>query len=261
MKMLQVPARYYRLYRDDQPLGCSEADFHYVENQLDIPLNQAALVLVDCWNVHYSESFCSRATRIVEEKIVPVVNAARQIGLPVIHAPTSRVAWKHEQSNKNFDGCDDEIPPTYASIDPQWPPQEFVEREGEYAGFRRLYHASGWKDHYPEFDIAEALTPEPEDYVVRSGDHLHNVLKHRKILHLFYAGFATNICLIHRDYGMKAMADRGYNMILIRDCTSALESHDTIDQMLTTRLFIHDIEWRLACSTISDDFIAACDQG
>ena len=55
------------------------------------------------------------------------------------------------------------------------------------------------------------------------------------------------------------MADRGYNMILIRDCTSALESHDTVDQLLTTRLFIQDIEGHLEFSTTSEDFITACD--
>jgi len=58
---------------------------------------------------------------------------------------------------------------------------------------------------------------------------------------------------------MRAMADRGYNMILIRDCTSALESHDTVAQLLTTRLFIQDIEGHLAFSTTSEDFITACD--
>jgi len=70
MKVLQLPAIYYRLYRDDEPLGCSEADFHYVDNQLDIPLNQAALVLVDCWNAHYSESFFICCTPVLQPTYV-----------------------------------------------------------------------------------------------------------------------------------------------------------------------------------------------
>ena len=43
------------------------------------------------------------------------------------------------------------------------------------------------------------------------------------VLHLFFVGFATNICVEHRDYGTRAMADRGYNVILLRDGTAGIE--------------------------------------
>ncbi len=106
--------------------------------------------------------------------------------------------------------------------------------------------------------IAEPVAPKQNDYVIISGSHLHKILKKLGILHLFYVGFATNMCLQHRDYGMRAMSERGYNLILIRDCTTALESHETLDNLLITRLFAHEIEMKYAFSTDSARFVEAC---
>ncbi len=260
MKVLDLPSRYYRLFRDEDPVGCSEEDFHYVDETLAIPLREAALVLVDCWNAHYCQSWAARADELIETRIVPVVRAARKAGLIVIHAPTSLVAEKYPQSARFFEDADRERAPRFATVDPEWPPGEFVGRSGRYAGFRREYNPTGWKRHYPQLAIAEPLTPTDEDYVVRSGSHLHKVLKRLKVLHLFYAGFATNICLRRRDYGMRAMGERGYNLILLRDCTTAVEAHDTADELLATRVFIQDIETKLAYSTTSSQLIEAFDR-
>jgi len=258
MKLLELPVRYYRLFRDGDPIGCHEKDFHYVEQTLAIPLRQAALVLVDCWNVHYCRSWVARAEELIHTRLAPVVRSARRAGLVVIHAPTEQVAEKYPRSAWLFEDADRERTPRFATPDPEWPPAEFVDRTGQYAAFRRDYHPTGWKEHFPQLAIAEPLAPTAEDYVVRSGSHLHKVLKRLKVLHLFYAGFATNICLRRRDYGMRAMGERGYNLILLRDCTTAVEAHDTVAELLATRVFVQDIETKLAYSATSDQFIEAC---
>ena len=261
LNVLRIPARYYRLYLEEKPYGCNERDFHYVEEVLKIPLSEAALVLVDCWSIHYCESWTSRARGIVEDKIVPVVNAARKVGLTIIHAPSSAVAEKYPQSAKYFEAGDEEKGPRYASVDPEWPPKDFVGRKGEYLEFNRTTGPppETWREIYKKYMmIAEPLTPRPEDYIVRSGSQLHKVLKNLKKLHLFYAGFATNMCLQHRDYGMKAMGERGYNLVLLSDCTTAVETHDTVDQLLTTKVSVQEIEMKYAWSTTSSEFIKAC---
>ncbi len=56
MVNLRIPARFYRLYLEDMPYGCSERDFHYVQQVLEIPVEKSALVLVDCWSKHYCKS-------------------------------------------------------------------------------------------------------------------------------------------------------------------------------------------------------------
>jgi hypothetical protein len=44
---------------------------------------------------------------------------------------------------------------------------------------------------------------------------------------LFYAGFNTNACILVRDYGTLAMSQRGYEVILLRDCTTGMEARWT----------------------------------
>jgi len=260
MQSLRIPARYYRLFSEAKPYGCRESDFHYVEEELDIPIEEAALVLVDCWNMHYCVTYLDRASEVIESKIVPVVKVARGVGMPVVHAPSSSVAEKYPQSRKYLEAGDEEVSPRCATVDPEWPPGDFIGRAGKYESLKRVFSPprETWKEQYKDMTIAEPLTPQSDDYVVISGNQLHRILKARRILHLFYAGFATNMCLQHRDYGIRAMAERGYNPILIRDCTTALEAHDTVQDLLATKVFMWEIEHKYGFSTSSEQFIEAC---
>jgi len=106
-------------------------------------------------------------------------------------------------------------------------------------------------------DIADLVKPESDDNVVATGMQLHRVLKANRILHVLYAGFATNSCVILRDYGMIDMRRRGYNTMLLRDCTTAIENSQTVKEELMTDYAIMDIE-RSSATAISQDFIQAC---
>ena len=259
---LTIPARHYRLYDENRPFGCDETDFGYVDTTLSVPLEQTALVLVDCWNSHYCRSWLERASGIMKEKIVPVLQAARGAPIAVVHAPCPTVAEKHPQSGAYAEPNDKPSGPRYANSDEEWPPKEFVERAGEHAQFRRTYSPppETWSDRYETQDIAEIVKPQADEYVVATGVQMHRLLKDRKILHLFYAGFATNMCVQYRDYGLRAMHQRGYNVILLRDCTTGVEDHDTVDELLLTRAAIREIETQYAFSAVSEDFLAACGQ-
>ena len=78
------------------------------------------------------------------------------------------------------------------------------------------------------------------------------------MLHLLYAGFATNWCILNRDSGMRAMAQRGYNMILLRDATMGVEFPDTLAAETATEMAIREVEQQLGFSAAKDDFLAAC---
>jgi nicotinamidase-related amidase len=84
--------------------------------------------------------------------------------------------------------------------------------------------------------IAPILAPHPGEFVVdfvpssfeASRDKLHQQLQSRGIRTLFYAGYASNWCLMHRPTGIIAMAFLGYEIVLIRDCTIAFETPETL---------------------------------
>ena len=63
--------------------------------------------------------------------------------------------------------------------------------------------------------------------MVATGEELHQLCHRSGILFLFFAGFNTNACILVRDYGTVEMSRRGYEVILVRDCTTGMESRQT----------------------------------
>jgi nicotinamidase-related amidase len=96
------------------------------------------------------------------------------------------------------------------------------------------------------------------DEVISSGEQLHEVLRDRGILHLLYVGFATNWCILGRDYGIRAMRNRGYNTILLRDATTGVEFPDTLDTLFATEISIREAEQMWGFTASNPDFFTAC---
>jgi len=252
-KQLKLPCRYYRMLTDlDVP--CVEKNFGYVEKELTVPATQAAVVLVDVWSEHTVDSHFKRTMEITKNRIAPMLAAARKAGVLVIHGPSVEVAERlsPKQSRRSA-----------TPSGPEWPPREFLRREGRYASFGRLpepRQVKWMETKRTTLNIAEPAAPAPGDLIISHGEQMHGILAERKILHLFYAGFAANICMLNRDYGMRAMSKRyGYNVILLRDATTAIEYHDTLDDMTATKLAIREVEAQLGWSTTTDAFIRACE--
>jgi nicotinamidase-related amidase len=253
-----LPVRYYR-HHTDPGVPCVEANFQYAQHTLRIPTDQAALILVDVWDVHPVASHLARTDEITRTRIVPVVEAARKAGVTVIHAPSLPIAKKYPQWVRYAEDVDPQSSPTGE----RWPPPTFARREGDYAQFARPAEPMMdlWQDRLAARRILADVEPEADDFVVGTGEQLQRLLADRQILHLFYVGFATNICVPFRDYGMRAFRKRGYNPILLRDCTTAIEAHDTVDDLLITRLAIRDFEMMdIAWTATGEDFLRVCGQ-
>ena len=235
-----------------------EEHFGYRFNDLKVPPEQAGIVLVDCWDIHITASHVERTSQICRERIRPVLDACREIGVTVIHAPSPGVAHKFPQWLR-YAG-DSELAPQPQSA-PAWPPEDFAKRKGEWAHLR-ADRTETWADEIEQINqdryIDDSVFPQPDDFVIANGPQLHRLCAHRQILYLFYVGFATNLCIPHRDYGMIAMRERGYGLTLLRDCTTGIETGETIDGLLSTNIAIHDYELRDIAGTItSDEFLAA----
>jgi len=66
------------------------------------------------------------------------------------------------------------------------------------------------------------------------------------------------MCVPGGDYGTRACNRRGYNIILLRDGTTAIEAAHTLDGMWLTEAAILDTEMVIGFSTTSADFLSAC---
>jgi nicotinamidase-related amidase len=243
---------------------CVEARFRYSEWPVTVPMREAAVVLVDVWDTHVIASHAARTAEIARTRIAPVLGAARSAGIAVMHAPSPVQARRYPQWSHYASEADASAPavrswPFLEGDD--WPPPAFRRREGRFAEFRRPLPPAppGLRGEREARRIDPSVEPEPDDFVVATGDQLHRLCRDRGILHLFYAGFAANICIPFKDYGIRAFHARGYNCILLRDCTTAIEGHDTVQDLRGTHQAIRELEMAGLASTItSHAFIAAC---
>ncbi len=254
MTTLDLTVRYFQ---DSTPadVACREENFVRRQVEMQLPVEQTALVLVDLWNTHFIETWLERAVRVTKEAVVPAIEAARAAGLTIVQAPSPEVAAKFEQLQRHE--------PPAPVAEPDWPPAPFRAREGEYAAFKGPRNqppgiATHWEAHRDKLDMSPEIEVREEDFVIATGEQLHDLARQRGIVHLIYAGFATNWCILNRDYGMRAISRRGYNMILLRDATIGVEYPDTVDACFATEMAIREVETQIGFTASNEDFFAAC---
>ncbi len=253
MKVLNLRVRYFQ---DSTPadVPCRETAFIRREIDMQLAVEQTALVLVDLWNVHFIESWIERAKRVTVDCVVPVIDAARRRGVTIVHAPSPPVAEKYIQLQRHE--------PPQRSVPPAWPPADFRTREGDYAvyrGPRSQLPGIGvhWDKLASQLDMSPTIDVQDDDFVIATGTQLHQLLMDRRIFHLLYAGFATNWCVLGRDYGIRSMARYGYNIVLLRDATTGVEFPDTYDELFTTEIAIREVEQQYGFSVSNTDFFKA----
>jgi len=246
---LDLPVQYFQ---DSPAEGLSWREEHFVRRRVDmrLPIQQTALVLVDTWDNHFIESWLERAEKVTREAVVPVLHAGRAAGLTIVHAPSPSVTPAFPQHMKRHQ-------PAPSAAPPDWPPAEFRSRQGEYAAFRG---PRAQPPGIPHIDIGMSphIDVQDDDFLLETGLQLHDLCRERGILHLVYCGFATNWCILNRDYGMRSMARYGYNMVLLREATMGVEYPDTVDECQATKLAIREVETQLGFSASNPDFLTAC---
>ena len=257
MPAITVPVRYYRLGPEgDRPIV--EANFDFATKEVTMPAGQVGLVLVDCWDIHPYASHLERGEQICEQVLAPLADACREVGVAVIHAPSPGQAKLYPQWTKF--ATDDEL---FGASGPasDWPPTEMRSRTGDYAQFAKeeVPCVRKWREEQlDKRKIVDCLEPHPDDFVIATGEQLHRLCRHRGIVHLIYGGFAANMCVPGRDYGTRAFGLRGYNVILLRDGTTAIEAHCTLDGMRLTEASILETEMTIGSTCASEDLLAAC---
>lgn len=258
MASLDLQLRFLREVTD-LDIPCREENLVHQELHWHLPVEQTALVLVDCWRDYLLDGYVQRTAEICENFILPAVQACREAGVTVIHAPSDE--WMHNYApwRKYADT------PKPGEANTAWPPREFRFRTGDFADFEvpRTGREPGylaWCEKVPEEKryVADCLAPAPDDIVVADAPELVALCEDRKIFHLLYAGFATNVCIQNRCYGMRPMRDRGYNTILLRDGTAAIESAETIGELRRTQDAILEIEMKVGASTTCAELQRAC---
>lgn len=227
----RIPARYHR-WHVDPGVEWLESNTNYAHLDWQLPMSQVALVLLDVWDRHYLKDTQQRAEEIVQQRLLPLVAACRNAGVKIIHAPSPPQASKHPNWLR-LEGWDT---PSWPGEE-DWPPQAFRRREGEFAGYALPDEPRDpeREAHRAALGLHPDVRPIDDEPVIATGEELHLWSKREGVMTLVFAGFNTNACILHRDYGTLDMARRGYDIVIVRDCTTGMESAMTQDGLWQTR--------------------------
>lgn len=244
MGHINLPARYFRYFPADAPLG-------HAHQTLALDSGETALLLVDVY--HAAEKSARDLVntawdgvwwRVVDEHLVPLIRSARAFGLPVIYVTNSSPRIEIGRS-------------------------AFGARLRESMGFDP-------EDHFRERDVdpreyeqgepvqlvfPPQLEPAPGDHYIRKHTYsgffetrLDSLLRNRGIRTLLCAGFVADCCLL---FTMADAVFRGYRAVAMRDCTLAVELPHEVGTLAQTERTIGWIERFLGPSATASDFVRA----
>ena len=259
MSRLSLRPRYQRL-AVDEGVDYVEGNFERAFVDWEMDSAEAGLVLIDCWDTHPIVNHLVRVEEICRDPLAPAAEACRKAGVAVIHAPSPPQAPLYPQWTKY--ASDAELFPQPGEV-PEWPPEAFRKKDGDYAQFAKPAEPvrDAWIEQYTAHRrIIDTLEPEAEDFVIATGEQLHRLCRDRGIVHLFFCGFAANMCVMMRDYGMREFNRRGYNLILLRDGVTAIEAASTVDTLAMTEAAIVETEMLLGFTLTTAELISACEE-
>jgi ureidoacrylate peracid hydrolase len=261
-KSISFNTRYYRLYPSDGYLG-------YAYETYEADYTRTAFLVIDIYGLgHHPDDphpsytrdqhiegarpalawigSAEHEARIVRNSLVPALNAARKIKLPVIYLNNSapKIGLRHSEFSKVLKrqlNTDMETMFAEDDVDP------------------KEYHF-GSSDHVK---ISNLLTPRENEYFIRKhvysgfvGTRLDLLLRYLDIKNLITVGFSADACL------MTTIIDalwRDYKVILLRDCTLANDFPEEQAELLGTQRMVKMLESLYCVSVTSQEFIAAAE--
>lgn len=175
-KRIRLPVRYFTIDRMYGPGMAHTGVEGYHTRDLMKPMGQTGLVLVHCWNVGEMEgpypmdnhrvSGCAadwvpRAQGIMEDRIKPLLDTAREAGLTVFHLAQAAYADKYPQYRELAadPAMQDPCARTEASrcVRPRNAEEIWHDEYGP------GYPGPVWQTHAGTFDIARSLRPVPTE--------------------------------------------------------------------------------------------------
>ena len=177
---------------------------------------KVGVIAVDIWNFHW----CKTATMRVDA-IVPRMNkaleAARELGMTVMLCPSDVVDnyVGYPQRERIFALPKTTVPKV---LDVTCPP---VPDAGGCACDRERCAVNyGWDGMHPDLRIGE------NDMMPDTQEEVYAICKQYGLTHLIYVGFHTQVCLLGKPMGLRAMKSAGLQCVLARDMTDAHPGYD-----------------------------------
>lgn len=258
MTFLKVAAQYYKQHDADLEKDIPGRGYDgWTTRMLDVPLERTALVSMHAWNPGLVDEipagvgspyagwfrfveYLSRAVPITQNVFPPVLKAAREASMTVIHVGSTEAytgEYEGYQAAKDLAGPEPDLLEG-AVDDPlktQWQAERSVQMTGKKNG-EEIKAGQQFLDFPPQ------AMPEAGEPVVINSHQLNAVCREKGIWHLVYIGFAINWCLLASPGGMIDMRRMGYVCSTIRQATTAVENRETCTDEIAKEVAL----WRVA---------------
>ncbi|MBZ0292831.1 MAG: isochorismatase family protein [Anaerolineae bacterium] len=217
---------------------------------VEVPTNQAAIIICDMWDQHWSRGATERVGMMVG-RMNRVITAARNKGVHIIHAPSDVMDYYADSPARqrilNVPAVP--LPPLQAHADPPLPIDDSDEgSDTNEAEPRQVWH----RQH-------EALGIDPDqDVISDNGQEIYSYIQQQNITQLIMMGVHTNMCILHRSFAIKQMVRLGMDIVLVRDLTDTMYNPAMppyVSHEDGTRLVVEFIEKHWCPSILSEDLL------
>lgn len=172
---------------------------------------RVGVIAVDVWNFHWCKTATMRVDAFVP-RMNKALDAARALGMTVMLCPSDVVDnyVGYPQREAIFALPKVTVPSVVNVTCPPVP-----DAGGCACGRERCGGNYGWDGMHPGLRIAAAdLMPDTQAEV-------YAICQKFGLTHLIYVGFHTQVCLLGKPMGLKAMKSAGLQCVLARDMTDA----------------------------------------
>lgn len=174
------------------------------------------VIVVDVWNYHWCKTATMRVDAFVP-RMNKALDAARSLGMTVMLCPSdvvdNYVGYPQREAVIALPSV--AVPDV---LDVSCPP--VPDAGGCACGRERCAGNYGWDGMHPDLRIGD------DDWMPDTQAEVYAICQQRQLSHLIYVGFHTQVCLLGKPMGLRAMKRAGLHCILARDMTDAHPGYD-----------------------------------
>ncbi|MCX6910017.1 MAG: cysteine hydrolase family protein [Verrucomicrobia bacterium] len=253
----KVPGTLRLHLRERKETAPGNKEFKLVERTADWEVSKTAIIIVDMWDGHYCRLAAQRLGVIVP-RMNTAVSAARSHGVQVIHAP-SGVTYlyadmpyrKRMQQAPAAKMPADWNPKKWCDLDLSREPPVPVDTS-KCSSDDPIVGAAvqQFTRQHPGLDMVGY------DGVSDNAQEIFNFCEANGITNIVIMGVHTNMCILGRPFGIRAMVRLGRNVVLARDLTDAMydpRQPPFVSHARGTEMVIEHIEKYWCPTILSDD--------
>jgi nicotinamidase-related amidase len=242
-------SRYHLALRSRAEIFRSSGEWNEVKVDYSFDPSKSALIVCDMWDKHWCAGANVRVAALVR-KLEPVLEAARQKGIIIVHAPSETMKFYAGRPERaRMLSLPAFSPPK--EIDIVSPPLPIDDSGGG-------CDTPGDKEHQAWTSEHSGLKIAPQDYISDNGREIYDLLRSRNVETIFYTGVHANMCILNRTFAIKQMTRWGLHCILLRDLTDAMYSPQDaphVSHQQGTELVVEYIEKYWSPTALSDELL------